>query len=74
LNRYVKVYKKDGVDYLGYDSYDFTNPNTVVNLVANPKDFANVSGWGYSDGWSKGEVLYTELYPPPDENTDISTY
>lgn len=65
VDRYVDVYN-DG-ELLGYQAIEFNDASTVVNLVTNPSNFANINGW-------IGEELLFKLSPTFDENTDVSTY
>ena len=64
LERYVNVYSKtengSNVRYYGYKTVDFKNPNAVVNLVANPNNFENVSAWITRDSFP---MAITKLYP-----------
>ena len=65
VNRYVNVYN-DGA-LLGYSSTEFNDALAVVNLVTNPSNFSNTSGW-------IGEGLFFKLSPAFGPNTDVSTY
>ena len=65
LDRYVNVYN-DGALY-GYQTTEYNDALAVVNLVTNPSNFKNVSGW-------VGDELYFKLSPGFDSTTQISTY
>ena len=65
LERYVNVYN-DG-DVYGYETTQYNDALAVVNLITNPSNFKNVSGW-------VGDELYFKLSPGFDSTTQISTY
>jgi len=65
VDRYVNVYN-DG-ELLGYQGTEFNDALAIVNLVTNPSNFSNISGW-------IGEELFFKLSPTFDGDTDVSTY
>ena len=65
LGRYVNVYN-DGSLY-GYMTTEYNDALAVVNLITNPSNFKNVSGW-------VGEELYFKISPTFNGSTDIATY
>ena len=72
LDRYVNVYKKaNNTQYLGYKTTEFKNPNLVTNLIANPKDFTDVSGWIAP---ADMPPIVSKLYPDYYSDTDLNTY
>lgn len=70
LDRYVSVYtdSETGKEVYGYSTSEFTDPLVVTNLVVNPSNFTNVSGWN-----TKGDLTF-KLYPGLTQNTEIETY
>lgn len=65
LDRYVNVYNEE--ELLGYQTTEYNDANAVVNLVTNPSNYSNTSGW-------IGQELVFTLYPSFDQSTDITTY
>lgn len=70
LDRYVGVYTDNttGKKVYGYSTSTFSDPLSVVNLVVNPSNFTNISGW-----YSTGDLTF-ELYPKITQNTVLETY
>ena len=60
VERYVNVY--NGGALYGYQTTEYNDALAVVNLVTNPSNFKNVSGW-------VGDELYFKLSPDFDETT-----
>lgn len=67
LERYVNVYSVNGTPYYGYQTTVFESPLSVVNLVTNPTEFKNLSGW-------LGTDLTYDIYPAFNSSTEITTY
>lgn len=65
VDRYVNVYNNGTL--LGYNTTEYNDALSVVNLVTNPSNFKNTSGW-YGDG------LLFRLSPAFDQTTQIATY
>ena len=65
VDRYVNVYNNGKL--LGYSTTEFNDALAVVNLVTNPSNFKNTSGW-------YGKDLVFTLSPPFDENTQVKSY
>lgn len=65
VDRYVNVYNNG--DLLGYSSTEFNDALAVVNLVTNPSNFSNTSGW-------IGESLQFKLSPSFGRDTEVATY
>lgn len=65
VDRYVNVYNKGKL--LGYNTTEFDDALSVVNLFTNASNFSNTTGW-------KGKGLDVELSPKFDKNTDVSKY
>lgn len=65
VDRYVNVYNNGEV--LGYQTTEFNDALAVVNLVTNPSNFSNTSGW-------IGESLQFKLSPSFGKDTEVSTY
>lgn len=63
LDRYVNVYK-GGV--LGYQSIKYFTPNKVFNLIANPNNFTDISGW-ISPNVVNGDSIMLDVYPKPED-------
>lgn len=68
LDRYVNLCKTDDGDYV-YElaTTEYSDPLSVINLIANPNSFKNVDGW-------IGAVDTFQIYPPFDSTTDVSNY
>lgn len=65
VDRYVNVYNNG--DLLGYSSTEFNDALAVVNIVTNPSNFSNTSGW-------IGESLQFKLSPSFGRDTEVATY
>ena len=70
--RYVDVYTKDGKEIYGYSATEFDDALAVVNLITNPSNFQNASGWNKDDDDENG--LLFRISPPFDKNTVVATY
>lgn len=70
LDRYVNVYtdNETGKKVFGYSTSTFSDPLSVTNLIVNPSNFTNVSGW-----YSTGDLTF-ELYPKITQDTVLETY
>lgn len=69
LERYVNVYNYNGEEenLLGYETTEYNDALAVVNLITNPSNFTNMSGWTGTD-------LTWKLSPPFNSDTDLSEY
>ena len=65
VGRYVNVYN-DG-ELLGYNTTEFNDALSVVNLFTNPSNFSNTSGW-------KGKGLTFKLSPSFGPGTLVADY
>ena len=65
VERYVNVY--NGGELLGYNTTEFNDALSVVNLFTNPSNFKNTSGW-------IGEGITWRLCPGFDSTTQVSEY
>lgn len=65
VDRYVNVYNNG--ELLGYQTTEFNDALAVVNLVTNPSNFSNISGW-------IGESLQFKLSPSFGKDTKVSEY
>lgn len=65
LERYVNVYN-DGALY-GFQTTEYNDALAVVNLVTNPSNFKNASGW-------VGDELIFKISPGFDSTTQIEEY
>lgn len=65
VGRYVNVYN-DGTVY-GYQTTQYDNAQSVVNLITNSSNFKDFSGW-------IGDDMKFELYPPFNGSTSIASY
>ena len=65
VDRYVNVYNNG--ELLGYQITEFNDALAVVNLVTNPSNFSNISGW-------IGESLQFKLSPSFGKDTKVSEY
>lgn len=68
LDRYVELYKTStGQEVYKIETTEYTDPLAVVNLVVNPKEFSNVSGW-------IGRVSTWGIFPKFTSSTTIASY
>lgn len=65
VGRYVNVYNNGNL--LGYNTTEFNDALSVINLFANPSNFKNISGWTGTD-------LYFKLYPEFNQTTQVASY
>lgn len=73
VNRYVNIYEDSNNDEIyGYQTTEFYEPQTVVNLVANPNNYKNVQGWKSIVTNENG--LSWSIYPSLSEASQVSTY
>lgn len=70
FDRFVNVYsdtQSSGAETWGYETTEYSDPLTVVNLAANSSNFSNLDGWiGANLSWG--------IYPKFTSSTDISSY
>ena len=60
VDKFVDVYEdKDGNKVLGYTTKEYLAPDIVLNLITNPNDFTDTSGWE-NEGT---EYLFTDFFP-----------
>ena len=74
LGRYVNVYtipddeSEDGVKTIyGFQTTEYNDALAVVNLITNPSNFKNTSGW-------EGDELYWKISPEFNGSTVVSEY
>lgn len=69
LKRYVNVYNFDGGqdNLLGYYATEFNDALAALNIISNPNNFSNTSGW-------IGEDLLFSLYPQFGPETVVRDY
>lgn len=73
LGRYVNVYSYTPSGSVtqktayGYAATEYFDPLSVINLVSNPQDFIDTSGW-------IGQVEYWGVYPKFTDQSQLSTY
>ena len=67
LNRYVNVYTYGDEKIYGYQTTEYNDATTVVNLVTNSSNFKDLSGW-------VGENMVFSLSPAFDSDTVIAEY
>ena len=71
LNRYVLLCEEGSgenkKEVYEVATTEYSNPLAVVNLIANPTSFTNVSGW-------VGQIDEFGIYPKFGQNTKIATY
>ena len=66
VDKFVTVYEDElGEKVLGYTENEYLAPDLVLNLITNPNDFTDTSGWE-KEGT---EYLYTDFYPSIDKLT-----
>ena len=65
VGRYVNVYNNNTL--YGYTETEYNDALAVVNLITNPSNFSNVSGW-------VGKDLQFRISPGFNKETDISKY
>lgn len=64
LSRYVNIYQGNSspyTTYYGYKTAEYRAPDTIVNLLTNPKDFVTTEGW-YLKTTSENTLNFM-LYP-----------
>lgn len=71
LNRYVLLCEEGSgenkKEVYEVATTEYSNPLAVVNLIANPTNFTNVSGW-------VGQIDEFGIYPKFGQSTEIATY
>ena len=75
VDRYVNIYNYNGgtENLYGYQSTNYNDVFSVINILANSNDFKNTNGW-IKTSTNENENIHFKLSPGFDENTEVSTY
>ena len=74
VGRYVYLFNDSSVEpkiVCGYSTTEYNDAQAVVNLITNPANFKNVSGWTSNDDNAK---LTFKIWPEFNRETTISKY
>ena len=71
IDKYVKIYRKDGIQYYGFTKSEYLSPSAVINYAANPDSFKNTTGWQTDKNNIEFDITTTPEFEP--DNT-ISVY
>lgn len=71
IDKYVQIYKKDGIQYYGFTKSEYLSPSAVMNYAANPDSFKNTTGWQTDKNNIEFDIATTPEFEP---NNTISVY
>lgn len=71
LNRYVKKYKKNNIDYYGYEDAEYTTTPLVQNLVTNGEKEMSLDGWYLCENVQMRQTRLGLNYARPDLSTTL---
>lgn len=65
IDKYVKVYQDNGQTIYGFEESEYISPAIVTNLVANPAEFVETTGWlaGKAPGTSESFQIIIDTDP-----------
>ena len=61
INKYVNVYKKDGIEYYGYTESEYITPTAVTNFITNSAGFTSDTGWETGGYINNNKTVYPSL-------------